>query len=58
MKVQKLDCSKCKKETSHIKRSDQSAGETLFFGILTMGLGFAGRQFWWECTTCKNKIHI
>lgn len=57
MKFNKIYCRCCKKETTFIRKSNQSTGETIFLGILTAGAAFATREFWWECVCCENKIY-
>jgi len=58
MKVIELDCSRCKCKTTHVKRSNQSDGETIIFGFLTAGIAFATREYWYQCTRCKKTINI
>lgn len=56
MTTKELDCKKCNVKTTHQRRSNQSNGEAVYFGIFTLGFSVAARQFWWKCIRCGNVI--
>lgn len=49
-------CSRCQKNRTWIRRSDQTNGEAVFLGIVTLGISAALRQFWWRCMHCNKVI--